>query len=141
MDFDITNLSEISESLIKEKVEMAAGNANYVRSADFAIGKPEFGKNQNQKTASNQALNNKGPGSQPNLANAESSGNLKKAGNAASQGSLNNLKTAAANVATQATGTSLDADFAAALKEMRSDKSVVKWISGTFKEGEEEGSR
>lgn len=57
VDFDITNIAEISDRLITEKVEKAAGNANFVRDADFAVGKPEFGKNQNQKEASNLALN------------------------------------------------------------------------------------
>jgi hypothetical protein len=41
----------VSHNLIKDKVEKAAGNADFVRSADFAVGKPEFGKNQNQKVA------------------------------------------------------------------------------------------
>ncbi len=35
VDFDITTKSEISETLIRDKVEMAAGNANFVRSGNY----------------------------------------------------------------------------------------------------------
>ena len=100
--------------------------------ADFAIGKPEFGKNQTQKSASNATLTKlSAPGSQSNLT----------ATCTPRQGSINNLKSSSGlvrgsgNVATQATGTCFDPSFTEEIQEFRNDKSTLKWVCGTFKEG------
>lgn len=92
------------------------GNANHVHDASFAVGKPEYGKNQTKKTASEQALNK--AGSQGNLTSPNSISNL---------GSKSSLKTSAANVATQSHGANLAAELVAAIKDVRNDHSQTTW--------------
>jgi hypothetical protein len=95
------------------------GNADFVRDAEFAIGKPEFGKNQNQKSASNLALQKATAGSQPNL--GSNSGLASKF-----TGSTEKLASKP-NVATQSQGAALDADMTSAIKELRNDKGNLTW--------------
>jgi hypothetical protein len=123
VDFDICLAKELSESLIREKVERAAGNADYTRPADFAVGKPEYGKNQSQKDASNLSLNK--PGSQPNL----------KGSSSRLYSSTENLKSPVGVVATQSQGAQLDAGMIEAIKDVRNDKSTTTWVCGAYKDG------
>ncbi|KAJ3306428.1 hypothetical protein HDV03_005038 [Kappamyces sp. JEL0829] len=122
VDFDITELREMTESMVIDKVQQN------VRSADFAVGKPEFGKYQNQKTASQAAL-----------AKAGSTGSLDKLNDKASPlkgpGSQSNLAGPAGNVATQSFGATLHPAFLDAIKEVRNDKSSIKWCAGSFQDG------
>ncbi|KAJ3337915.1 hypothetical protein HDU91_001355, partial [Kappamyces sp. JEL0680] len=122
VDFDITELREMTESMVADKVQQN------VRSADFAVGKPEFGKYQNQKTASQAAL-----------AKAGSTGSLDKLNDKASPlkgpGSQSNLAGPASNVATQSFGATLHPAFLDAIKEVRNDKSSIKWCAGSFQDG------
>ena len=93
--------------------------------ADFAIGKPEFGKNQTQKSASNATLTKlSAPGSQSNLT----------ATCTPRQGSIKSssvLGRGSGNVATQATGTCFDPSFTEEIQELRNGKSTLKWGFGT----------
>jgi hypothetical protein len=122
VDFDITLAKELSESAVRDKVERAAGNADLTRPADFAIGKPEYGKNQNQKEASNLALKS---GSQPNL----------KQSNPKLFGSSDSLKSPASAVATQSQGVQFDEKMKNAIKDVKNDKSSTLWVVGGFKDG------
>lgn len=123
VDFDITSPRELSPLLIKDKVEKAAGNADFVRDREFAEGKPEFGKNQNQKVASELHLN-KGIGSTTNLG---SSSNLSKNTFGSS------AKLGGPSVSTQSFGATLDPKLIDAIKLLRENKSLT-YVVGTFKD-------
>lgn len=94
------------------------GNADFVRDAAFAIGKPEFGKNQNQKSASNLALN-KSQASVNYLGSTEGLGSK--------QFSSTERLGSKPIIATQSHGTSLDKEIISAIKELRNDKGQLTW--------------
>jgi drebrin-like protein len=126
VDFDVTEKKEMTLALITAKVEMAAGmcviilgNADYVRNADFAIGKPEFGKNQNQKVASSLG---KTP-SQPNIGSSATYERPKVVQPALTP-----------QASTQASTHKLTPELEDALKQVRDDKSSSHWVAAGFQD-------
>ena len=53
VEFEVEGLDEVPLKDITEKVEKAAGNADFVRSGAFAGTRPEYGKHMNQKEIDN----------------------------------------------------------------------------------------
>ena len=89
-----------------------------MRAAEFAIGKPEFGKNQNQKVASSLGKNP----SQPNVGSTAPFERAK---------SNDKLRPQAS---TEAATMKTSPELGEALKQVRNDKSALHWVAAGFQD-------
>ena len=138
VEFEIETLSEIKLDIITSKVEKAAGNADFVRSGAYAAGKPEYGKNQNQKEASN--VRDTKPTNQPNTvkytAGPAAPGPWKPTGTSSTQAKMDGKQGSAIvpSAVTQSQNAAADPALSEALKLLRSNQKQINWVSAHFPE-------
>jgi hypothetical protein len=109
VDFDVESLREISPELIKQKVEKAAGNANYVRATS-----KENLLEKNSASSTNLCK----PGSQPNLVSKEDK--------------LHTDKPVVPDAVKQSQGALVDSNLKSAIKDLRDNRSSLTWVAGRF---------
>jgi drebrin-like protein len=140
VDFEISKVEEVNEQVVKEKVERVAGTADATRPKEFAIGKPEYGKNQNQKEASDLAYgisqpNSKVYGSTGKLYGSTSmvSGSHSKLAGSASKLAGSNPKLNGSNDGMpNPTTIQCDDPVKPAIQDVRNNKSLTTWVLTTF---------
>ena len=125
VEFEIEALNEISLPIITQKVEKAAGNADFVRSGDFAAGRPEYGKNHSQKDANNLNHRDVKPSTQPNavkpvIAKAPYKPAEPKSG------------PVVPSAVTQSQNATIDPALSETLKLLRSNQKQTTWLAATF---------
>ena len=125
VEFEVEGLDEVPLKDITEKVEKAAGNADFVRSGAFAGTRPEYGKHMNQKEIDNQKKEKDvKPLGQPNVGN--------KAVGAKPVVVNKSEKVVVPSAVTQSQTQSIDPALQESLKFLRSNQKEVMWVAATF---------